>query len=602
MSNSAVSFFSSRAFAARYRQERESAGPLLPRLILAAFLGRRDPERQPLLDRLGGWLDCLSAAQLSTALETVLEGDLLHRQHGAHATSSDVARYMASNTIVPFLLAGLALPRGDLTELIAANRDLETLAQDWLASAERAELELFQQRLETLTILDPACGSGPFLIAALRVLEPLHVGCLTRLGRPCSVEAIRRGIVQRNLHGIDLQPEAVEVCRLRLRLELLGEPMPGDNLHVGNALASGGCGPPGNGHRGVHTPRSPFDVVLGNPPYLEMRQVDYVPEGFRCQDSGAIHALFVERGLEYLQPDGWMSMIVPLSLVSTQRMKCVQTLLEDGRDVWYANFSWRPGRLFPAVNRAVTLFIVSASGQPRTWTTGYVKWRSKDRPELMRRLAYVEAPRARSSFWVPKLSDECEWPLLEKLLRLPASVEDFLGSADRMDCRVYYRTDGGLYWKVFTDFAPSFSCEGRSGHSTRETWLTVREPALVAPLIAVLSSDLFWWWYTITSNCRHLNPIDLHRFPLPASVLTDPELARLGRSYLRDIVCYSAPHVRCQKQTGRTETQTFKIHKSRGLILAIGEALARHYNLSDADRAFLANYDIDFRMSSARDD
>ena len=65
-----------------------------------------------------------------------------------------------------------------------------------------------------------------------------------------------------------------------------------------------------------------------------------------------------------------------------------------------------------------------------------------------------------------------------------------------------------------------------SGPSSRQTWLTVAEPGYVAPLIAVLSSDLFWWWYTVTSNCRHLNPIDLHRFPLPASLLADAELLR----------------------------------------------------------------------------
>jgi hypothetical protein len=218
----------------------------------------------------------------------------------------------------------------------------------------------------------------------------------------------------------------------------------------------------------------------------------------------------------------------------------------------------------------------------------------------MSRIRYVEAPRDRPSFWVPKLSDERERRLLDKLLSIATVVGDYLSWDDSPDRRIYYRTDGGLYWKVFTDFAPSFSLDGEAGHSTRETWLTLREASHVRPLIAALSSDLYWWWYTVTSNCRHLNPIDLHRFPLPASLLDDGELARLGGEYLRDIVRHSAPRVRRQKQTGHTETQTFRIQRSRPLILAIGNRLAAHYGFTEAEQEYTSGYDLGFRMSRAR--
>jgi hypothetical protein len=213
----------------------------------------------------------------------------------------------------------------------------------------------------------------------------------------------------------------------------------------------------------------------------------------------------------------------------------------------------------------------------------------------MRRIRFTEAPRSRPSFWVPKFGDKRERLLLEKLLRIPSLVEDFLSKHDGPERRIYYRTDGGLYWKVFTDFPPTFSLDGRAGHSSRQTWLTLAEPRFVAPLIAALSSDLYWWWYTVTSNCRHLNPIDLHRFPLPASVLADRGLARLGQAYLRDIVRHSAERVRRQKQTGRTVTQTFLVRQSRPHLLRIGDALVPKYGLTDCDRDFLASYDIAFR-------
>jgi hypothetical protein len=499
---------------------------------------------------------------------------------------------MARNAIAPYLLKVLGHNPETVARLITANQDPQQFLQDWIGEQTRPEaLWSLSRLLESLTVLDPTCGTGAFLIAALNVLHSIRSHCLERMALlgvkelSCRPKQMGQQIIEQNLFGIDLLPEAVELCRLRLRLEAGTEIK--DNLRVGNMLLDETARP-----QAAQT----FDIILGNPPYLELREVDYRPQGFRCQETGAVHALCVERSLELMQPHGWMSMIVPLSLVSTQRMKCVQDLLEEGRHVWYANFSWRPGRLFANVNRAMTLFVTTAADRPRTWTTGYQKWRTHERDQLMGRIRYVETPRNRLSFWVPKLSQKRERSLLDRLLRVPTTVEDFLAGYDTPNSRIWYRTDGGLYWKVFSDFAPSFSCNGQLGHSTRETWVTVAKSAHVAPLIAALSSDLFWWWYTITSNCRHLNPVDIHRFPLPASVLEDASLRRLGRAYLRDIVRHSAPHTRRQRQTGWTRTQSFKIRKSRPLLLAIGETLARHYGLTNEQRNFLASYDLSFRM------
>src|SRR5262245_12882352 len=169
--------------------------------MLAAYLGHPGPLRD--------WLSPLSPAELSLALETVLERDACHRRHGAYATGADVARYMAAATIIPFLLADLAADTETLAAHVTANRDLEALAQEWLTGATPRQLRTFLARLEALTVLDPTCGTGPFLLAAMRVLEPLHDACLRRLARPRSVSAIRRHIVEKTLQGVDLSPEAV---------------------------------------------------------------------------------------------------------------------------------------------------------------------------------------------------------------------------------------------------------------------------------------------------------------------------------------------------------------------------------------------------------
>ena len=337
-----------------------------------------------------------------------------------------------------------------------------------------------------------------------------------------------------------------------------------------------------------------FDVIIGNPPYLELRQVDYTPAThLTSHKTAAIHAMCVDCSLRLLNRHGCMSMIVPLALVSTQRMQIIQRLLEKSHSVWYANYSWRPGKLFDTVNRALTIFTTSPSKQDKTFSTNYQKWNSDNRDLLMRNVDYVEIPRHRSAVWAPKLGLEIEKVLLEKCLKIKTGLSLFMTKSKH---KVFYRTDGGLYWKVFTDFPPVFKVNGRFGHSTRETSFSVLTAEILRPVIAILSSNLFWWWYSVTSNCRHLNPYDVHNFPTPKPALYNPQLAELGEIYLEDLQRNSSMLVRLQKQTGQTETQSFKIQNSKPIIDEIDRVLAQHYDFTDEELDFIINYDIKYRM------
>jgi hypothetical protein len=301
----------------------------------------------------------------------------------------------------------------------------------------------------------------------------------------------------------------------------------------------------------------------------------------------------MERSEHLLRKNGCMSMIVPLSLPSTQRMQVVQELLEMGRNAWFANYAWRPAKLFDSVNRALTIFVVSPSDNGRTYSTSYQKWTSDDRDGLMERLEYIEVLRKRPACWIPKLGDPIEQHILKKCLALKTAVKHF---ASKSEHRVYYRTTGGLYWKVFTDFAPAFNLNGKKDHSSRETWFTLGKKEHVTPIVAALSSDIFWWWYTVTSNVRDLNPFDILNFPLPESALSDPAMQALGARYLKDLDKNSSMLVRKQKQTGTTETQSFKIQKSKPIIDEIDTVLAGHYGFTAEELDFILNYDIKYRL------
>ena len=623
----------------------------------------------------------------------------------------------------------------NVNDLITLNLDIERFSVDVIAQSEGPELlRAFWHAMRDVSVLDPTCGSGAFLFAALNVLEPLYTGCLEgmrgflddleRSERPHSPNAlsdfkdvlgqvekhpseryfILKSIVLNNLYGVDIMEEAVEICKLRLFLKLVAqlerydqiEPLPDIdfNVRAGNTLVGftsledvrqAMTIMPNGQHRQVfpedqealgrineeaeiasaafnqfrwqqtmlggevtsadkqalrdrlrklddeldqllaaeyganlkkaaafnvwrtsHQPfhwfvefygimgKGGFDVVIGNPPYLEFREVDYKMLGYACLDTGAIHALCIERSVALIGKLGCMSMIVPLALPSTQRMKAVQDILEVGtRNVWYANFAWRPAKLFDTVNRALTIFTATPSAGPQSYSTNYQKWTSDCREELFDLMSFAWAPRNRPSFWVPKIGTPLEHSVLEKLTSATTSVANFMGKTDH---RIFYRTTGGLYWKIFTDFAPAFKVNGQRGSSSRETSFSVPHREQVQPLIASLSSDIYWWWYTITSNLRDLNPADVRGFPIPKSVLADPEMSRLGKLYLEDIAKNSSMLVRQQKQTGKTETQSFEVKRSKPIIDKIDRVLAEHYGFTDEELDFIINYDIKYRM------
>jgi hypothetical protein len=120
-------------------------------------------------------------------------------------------------------------------------------------------------------------------------------------------------------------------------------------------------------------------------------------------------------------------------------------------------------------------------------------------------------------------------------------------------------------------------------------------PALKQSLSRAYRSD-FCVGYMVTSNVRHLNPFDVQNFPLPESALNDGRVKQLGSEYLEDMDRNSLMLQRKQKQTGLTETQSFKIQKSKPIIEEIDKVLAEHYGFTDEELDYIINYDIKYRM------
>ncbi len=165
----------------------------------------------------------------------------------------------------------------NVNDLITLNLDIEQFAKDVIVQSEGPELlRAFWHGMRDVSVLDPTCGSGAFLFAALNILEPLYTACLEGMQgfrddlerserphhpktlsdfrdvleevkkHPSSRYFILKSIVLNNLYGVDIMEEAVEICKLRLFLKLVAqletydqiEPLPDIdfNIRPGNTL------------------------------------------------------------------------------------------------------------------------------------------------------------------------------------------------------------------------------------------------------------------------------------------------------------------------------------------------------------------------------
>ena len=155
-----------------------------------------------------------------------------------------------------------------------------TIVAPWTELIERADtlgrLKELLARLESFTVLDPACGSGNFLYVAYREMKRLEARIYERMAADYkSVDPQQRpfGFVSaRNFYGMDINPFAVDIAKVTMMLahklsidELLinENALPLDNLDAnfrpGDALVN---------EDGTRVPWFKTDVIVGNPPFL----------------------------------------------------------------------------------------------------------------------------------------------------------------------------------------------------------------------------------------------------------------------------------------------------------------------------------------------
>lgn len=666
----------------------------------------------------------------------------------------------------------------DIADLTTHNLDIEKLTWDALKQHEGSDfISAFYTALagraprensnagekRGISVLDPACGSGAFLFAALNVLKPLYQTCIERMqtfveeddllneaenlrggggnlshadgrrGKRRRHEEFRiilneieeysseeywinRSIILKNLFGVDIMPEAVEVAKLRLFLKLAGvaekddskpnmglEPLPDIdfNIRAGNALVGfassddfrekvarelelvGGVDEIhrqikviGTAYRrfvdmqtvsnintsefrtakeelnsrlvqlndklnrylasnyGVQLSTSHdaedenfeswkeshrpfhwfaefynivehgggFDVIIGNPPYVryttELRK-KYTVQNYRTESCGDLYALFMERVKLFATKSTPIGMIIPLPAFSTNGMApLMDEFIHQQKTLLLSFYAVSPQKLFVGAKQRLVIAI-SLPGKMEINTTRYLLWHPSYRKHLFDGLQYVTTTRTPEIQTIPKMELDLSKKITEKM-KINKLLSNYLSNSQGKGSVFVYNAPEN--WTRATNFIPYFWNErdGERSSTQIKTFFVSGEGA--SSLCALINSSLFYWWFIIMSDCRHLNIREIIKFPFNLFTFhknNEKEVSSLVDKLMSNYLQYATRKTTQYRTTGKVVYDEFHPRHGKSIMDEIDELLAKHYNFTEEELDYIINYDYKYRMGGA---
>jgi hypothetical protein len=340
--------------------------------------------------------------------------------------------------------------------------------------------------------------------------------------------------------------------------------------------------------------RKGFDVIIGNPPYVEYSKVRnlYTVKNFSTEKCGNLYGYVIERSNCVLHDKGFIGMIIPISAFSNASMETLQLHIKKFPLSFISNFHQRPAALFEGVLQRLSIFIIPKGSASRgSFSTMVYRWRTETRPYLFPTIIYTNSDQSNQKHFL-KIGSDIESSILRKFLK-QKEIASYLSKSSIENNRIFYRTAGGGYWVTIlnTPFATT---------SLSNKYASFDKHYNSKVLSAVLNSNLFWWYYTVNFDQFNFKDYMLFAFRFTYSINTniERELIRLSNRLEKELLANGTSYIINSKTRGSNETITYNKYLSKDLMDQIDIVLANHYGFTDEEIDFLLNYDIKYRMSN----
>ena len=342
-----------------------------------------------------------------------------------------------------------------------------------------------------------------------------------------------------------------------------------------------------------------FDVVVGNPPFVEIRpsNVSYILKGYQTLACGNLYAPIVER-CAVLANAGWLGLVTPLSLLCTDRTVALREVIATQNN-WVSSFDMRPGSLFEGVAQRLCILISSGGkGGAVTRTAGYRRWSAEERAVLLDIVSFellLKEQISGANPW-PKVALEAEQTILRALAG--GSVAAHLSKTAPP---IYVHRIVRYFIKALNTPPLFIDAMGNQGKSDDYKVLSI-DPEYSDAVVACLNSSIFYWYWRLTSDGFHCGYGDIYRFPFHGVSLNShrDEISRLARSLMVDFEKNSLSKSITTK-AGKIQYQEFSPKNAKPIIDEIDEVVASAWGLAPESMDYLINYDIKYRLGLVGD-
>ena len=313
--------------------------------------------------------DEINLYQLGTVFEQSLDNSLKNhriknenrKNLGVFYTPEYISDFLARKTIIPQL----------------SNKNATSIEE--LIYEYEGSFKILEEKINAIRILDNACGAGTFLIKSTEILTIIknqlkngYEGLKIRPRNQNSSQiqddhtfnqfiqysfseksnnnsAIKANIYSNNIYGVDINKEAVEIAKLSIFLDLqmnMGCDIKWDkNFKIGNSLFDNPeeCKNKyfdWNQEFPTIMNSGGFDVIIGNPPYIDIKNLTPIETQQIFQKYSTSHnrmnlySTFIERGLQLLKSNGYFGCIVPNSILYNSSYKLLRIKLLQATEMY----------------------------------------------------------------------------------------------------------------------------------------------------------------------------------------------------------------------------------------------------------------------------
>lgn len=503
----------------------------------------------------------LDEENFQNELEKINEKSSKQKNNGVYYTPEDVSSYIIYNSIYQLVLKEIG------QKYLPAN--IETIKNNIKHLINK--YSKIRNLIINLKVLDPTCGTGAFLVKVLECKYDL----ISNLKQSISDDDVCK--ILNSIHGNDIDPYSTYISKTRLLFKTLHLQ---SSVNINNIYESLEL----NFHNlNFITSYSEliddYQLILGNPPYVEKSKVDYA----NFVKYGNLYADVIHNSIDLLSDNGVMGYIIPISYVSTSRMASVRKYVEQNTSAQYVlSYADRPDCLFVGVHQKLNILLAQKTLEKdnhKIYTSDYNYWYKSQRANLFSTTEVLDNSFVNENYY-PKLANNIEESIFTKV----NSDTDTIISKQVSSCeKPLYLNKRAAFWiKSFIE-APYKSNEYAIINYKKEDLHLIN---------CILNSSLYWWYWIKVSDCWHITNKELSNFYVPnISKMQEKKFEKLSIELNKLL---EKTKVKIDSKQAMYE---YKHRLCKNHIDLIDDELAKIYNLNEEELSYIKNYQLYYRTA-----